>query len=239
MNWVKRKLAAFSRKFFTLASRQMLSHISKDIKANAVALEYLSQLTENYIPWTMPAMSPRSIGLLLNEIIINERSFIVELGSGISTLFIAKLISKTSTKKIFYSIEHDMAWRRKLEKMLLEEDAGSVVRFIDAPLVQSKYSMNNGTWYSSDALEAIPDQGIDFLIVDGPPSMESNLSTRYGALPFFNDKLAQDYALILDDACRKGEKRIISNWEDEFGVEFKIIGDVAYHVSGLSYLPYL
>lgn len=61
-------------------------------------------------------MRPSGLVAVLNEILINSRTSIVECGGGISTFYIAKLIQENGGH--LYSIEHELSWAIFLEKQL-------------------------------------------------------------------------------------------------------------------------
>ena len=63
------------------------------------------------------------------------------------------------------------------------------------------------------------DREFDLLIVDGPPG--STPQSRYPAIPYFRESLADDYAVILDDANRPEEQEILKRWQAELGIPFQ------------------
>ena len=85
-----------------------------------------------------------------------------------------------------------------------------IVKIIYAPL--KNYTINNKEflWY-----DFVPDENIDLLLVDGPPS-DIQKDSRYPALPLLFENLSDNILLVLDDTVRDDEKRIISNWINEY-----------------------
>src|SRR5918997_1250059 len=57
-----------------------------------LAMHVLAPLSTSYLPWTISAMRPSALVAVLNEIALNGRRSIVELGAGISTWYIARLL---------------------------------------------------------------------------------------------------------------------------------------------------
>lgn len=53
---------------------------------------------------------------------------------------------------------------------------------------------------------------IDLLFVDGPPATKID-DIRKSALPFFWDRMTNTGKVVLDDAGRKGEIRMIKEWK--------------------------
>src|SRR5690554_4806588 len=89
MSSLKKKIKDFVDK----KVKEVKTHQSQSQQAS---LDYaqLSRLfpESNFIPFTTWTISPSVILHILNDIVINNRSNIIEFGSGASTLYIAKLI---------------------------------------------------------------------------------------------------------------------------------------------------
>ena len=77
--------------------------------SQAEALIKLAELQLGYVPWTSSAMTPNAVVHILNEIIINNRTRILELGMGLSTLYIAKLAKELEGVRLL-SVDHDSCW---------------------------------------------------------------------------------------------------------------------------------
>jgi predicted O-methyltransferase YrrM len=179
--------------------------------SDALALSELAPLGGGYVPWTVASMRPRGIATVLNAIAIRERRTIVECGGGASTIFIARLLARVGGH--LWTLEHEADWARQLEQIVAEEGHGENVTIVVAPL-------ENG-WYATSALDdATPKEGIDLLLVDGPPAVEDPLA-RYPAVPYFRPRLAEDATIVVDDIVRPGEQEIVARWERELGVEFE------------------
>jgi predicted O-methyltransferase YrrM len=167
-----------------------------------------------FLPWTEGAMSPAGLATIATEISLAERRQIVELGSGVSTVVLARLGRELGGR--VFAVEHSPGWagwvRRALERDGLEE----VATVIEAPLTPNPRSLEGAPWYDEDALSALPQEGIELLLVDGPPGYGEGMSrSRYPALPALADRLAPGALLILDDAEREGEREILEAWERE------------------------
>jgi hypothetical protein len=67
-------------------------------------------------------------------------------------------------------------------------------------------------WYGQSVLDDV--DAIDMLIVDGPPSATGELA-RYPALPVLADRLSEGASVLLDDAARDDEQRVIERWRRE------------------------
>jgi predicted O-methyltransferase YrrM len=186
------------------------------------ALEKLSPLNINYSVWTSSAIRPSAIVKILNEIIVNNKKIIIEFGSGLSTIYIAKTLKKMGGK--LYSIENDENWIEIVKKMLKDDGLEDCVHFIHAPLKPSSLSLNNLDWYDENLLNNLKrDEKIDLVLVDGPMAFSKDIElSRYPAIPLLhnNNHLGEDTTIILDDINRNGEEKILRLWEKKFNIKF-------------------
>ena len=114
-----------------------------------------------------------------------------------------------------HSLEHDPVFAAKTRALLEQFDVNAWATVIDAPLVSRESS---SPWYSLDGLPKALTT-IDALVVDGPPASGAPLA-RYPALPRFADKMSAGAIVIVDDAQRPDETRMLQKWATEFP-EFK------------------
>ena len=141
---------------------------------------------------------------------------ILEAGSGVSTILIAYLLEKHAPEATFISLDHDIDYKSRTERELALHDLTNV-HLLYAPL--RKYQIGQELWYwyeIAPLLEILQDSKIDLLSIDGPPMATQPLA-RYPVLPLLQDKLAQEYILLLDDADREDEKVIVRRWKRAFG----------------------
>jgi hypothetical protein len=188
-----------------------------------LAMQALAPLSPTYLPWSASAMRPSGVVAVLNEIFVNRRRAVVELGSGVSTFYIGRLLRQRGGH--VWTVEHDERWADLLDQELASEGLGDVVTVVHAPLmpIESRWPDENATWYEQSSLkEMTAGRSIDLLIVDGPPAYEAGTGhSRYPAGPFFASMLAEDHAVVLDDIDRRGEQDIMECWERELGVTFE------------------
>lgn len=190
------------------------------------------------LPFTGSALRPFCLIHLINDIIINERKQIIEFGTGISTIVMARLITKNNLNATIFSIEHNTNWKKIIRQKLEAEGLNSIVQLIDAPLKASELSPNENEWYNTEVLDAaLSDKTFDMVIVDGPPAWEPHKQlARYPALPFTFNKLQSNCSIYLDDANRPGEQQVLQRWEKQFSVKFRITGEtLAYCHRGESF----
>ncbi len=187
-----------------------------------LAMQYLAPLCGEYLPWSGYAMRPSGLVQVLNEIVINQRSKIVECGAGVSTFYIARLLRQKGGH--LYTIEHNLDWMNWVQGELERESLSHLVTLVYAPLQPTDLSLQNTPWYDTEILRATLGslQGIDLLLVDGPPAYEESIQySRYPALPYFLPQFAPDVTVVIDDANREGEREIIKRWEGLLNVGFE------------------
>lgn len=196
--------------------------------SDAAAVHALSALPGPYLPWGSGAMRPAGLVAVCNDIVLNERRRILELGSGLSTVLLARLLTQRLPPGGFRmaAVEHDPRWARWVGEQLEREGTGADVTIIWAPLTPQPLADDGLRWYDEAAVtlglrEGLRDDPIDLLLVDGPPAHAAGHSlARYPALPVLRDRLAPGGTVVLDDAERPGEQEVLRRWELEAGLEF-------------------
>lgn len=178
-----------------------------------------------YLAFSASSLRPFCLNHILNDIIVNNRTRIIEFGSGISTMMIGRLIKKNKLNVSLVSIDHDEQWVKKLRADFKREEIANVT-LIHAPLTKCHLALNENEWYDLDKVDVATTEGsFDLVIIDGPPAWESPRQlARYPALPFIFDNLSKDSAIYLDDANRNGEQIILRTWREKFNLSFNILG---------------
>lgn len=188
-----------------------------------LAMQALAPLSLTYLPWSASAMRPSGVVAVLNEILVHQRRVVVELGSGVSTFYIGRLLRQRGGH--LWTVEHDERWAELLGRELANEGLGDVVTVVHAPLTPaaSGWPGEESTWYEQRGLaEMTAGRAIDLLVVDGPPAYQAaHAHSRYPAGSFFAPLFAEDFAVVLDDIDRRGEQDIMQRWEHELGVTFE------------------
>lgn len=214
-----KKIIDFPYQYSALKSdaRQMNKDIFWAQQENA-CLQYLLNLLGpgNYLPHTEMAMSPITICHILNEIIINKRSSIIEFGAGNSTIYIAKIIKSFGLRVKFYSVDSNEGWINCVTENLVALCVQDAVELIYAPVKEtSGYASvlaSSYKWFDSDVIrKKIDSEKFDLIIVDGPTGKLCPFS-RYPAIPFLLHNFAESYTIFLDDAGRTDEAQILNEW---------------------------
>jgi hypothetical protein len=182
----------------------------------------LGALPGPYLPWGSGSMRPAGLVEVCNDVVLNDRGNIVELGSGVSTVMLARLLAQSggTGRRRLVAVEHDARWRRWVVGQLGAEGVGADVVVVEAPL--QPYADGGGlAWYDQAAVDAAIDV-VDLLIVDGPPAFEPGFGlARHRALVVLRDRLVPGATVVLDDVERDGEQEVLRRWEDEFGLAFR------------------
>jgi rhodanese-related sulfurtransferase len=196
-----------------LEPRKLLKRIDRlsDDIVDGYALGALAPLSGSFLPWTSSTMRPAAILAIATDIVINQRRVVVECGSGNSTLFAARALAQHGIDGHVHSLDHDPAWADLTARAIAREDLQRWASVTCAPLVDD--------WYDRELLPAV--DGIELLVVDGPPAYDRKIETsRQPALDVFWGRLAPGATIVLDDAGRRGEKRVIAAWQERHGIEF-------------------
>lgn len=155
---------------------------------------------------------------------------VIEFGSGVSTLVIAKAIEKQNRRHLsgvnshstrFLSFDHLEAYYIQTQKLLEQGGVSSFVDLCHAPL--KSYTGFEGLeqpYYDcSSALNSLRDQISNnhpriLVFVDGPPAAIGPRS-RFPALPVLRDCFADKayVDLLLDDYIRNDERECVETWE--------------------------
>ena len=178
---------------------------------DAKAMQALAALSGPFLPWTTFSMRPPAILAVVSDIAIHQRRTIVECGSGNSTIYAARLLAQRGSERHITTIEHDAEWEKGTSSQLERDGLAVLMTVVHAPLVKG--------WYDRSAIPQIAD--IDLLVVDGPPAQSADTRmARQPALAVFHPALTGDATVILDDARRRGERKVLQQWSSAFGPRF-------------------
>ncbi|MBA2416810.1 MAG: class I SAM-dependent methyltransferase [Geodermatophilaceae bacterium] len=190
---------------------------------DAAAWQALSPLLKPYLPWSAGAMRPAGLVTVLNDVWFRMPTLVVELGSGTSTVVVARLLHELGTGRLL-SIEHDDAWADRVQRQLDREGLVDVADVVRAPLRPHERSWHGAEWYDEAALATaigVAGHPIDLLVVDGPPAWQPGKEhARYPALGSLVRWLAPGATVVLDDIERAGEQEVLARWQQEHGVIF-------------------
>ncbi len=176
------------------------------------------------------AASP-DLSIVITEMILMDKpEFIVEVGSGISTLISGYCIQKNGGNCKILSFDHDKVFAEKTQKTISQHHLQMFCEVRYSPLISHKIMEQEWQWYDISSLNS--SKKIDLLIVDGPP-VKTQKKARFPALPMLYDCLSDNAHIVVDDADRQSEASIIKDWLTMFP-EFKV--DLRYCQKGVAVL---
>jgi hypothetical protein len=158
------------------------------------------------------AASPDFLWELSRHALEERPRTVVECGSGVSTLVLARCLQLNGVGKV-YSLEHEPEHAEKTREQLERHGLGEWATVLDAPLRPHAIQGEVWPWYAEEMLPG--EGGIDMLVIDGPPWHVRPLA-RYPAGPVLFPRLAARAAVFLDDAAREDEKAVLKRWHAEF-----------------------
>lgn len=120
---------------------------------DAAAWHVLSPLLRPYLPWSSGAMRPAGLVRVLNEVWFRPAPFVLELGSGASTVVLARLLRELGGGALV-AVEHDMRWAGRIRHQLVHERLAAVASVVLAPLGQHRDGWDDAEWYAEAVLTA-------------------------------------------------------------------------------------
>lgn len=213
----KASLVAFSRDEPRLRSLSKLSMqwLKTETVREVEALLQLRQMLD--IESSTPllggwAMDPEAVLSLVKSVLERKPERIVELGSGSSTLWLALALRKADAGRLV-SYDHLDSYAEQTRRALREHGLEEWAEVRVAPLEPVSVDGTTYSWYaiSPDAFDA----PTDILIVDGPPGGTAPMA-RFPAVPLLRQTLAANALIVVDDALRPDEKKMMARWGEIF-----------------------
>ena len=157
------------------------------------------------------AASPDFLLALTGFVAEHRPRVIVECGSGVSTLVLARTCQRVGQGHV-YSLDHSPDFAARTAATLRDWGLADFATVIPAPLSDRMIGGGRYSWYG---FESLPVTAIDVLVVDGPPERVGKLA-RYPAGPVLLPMLAEDGVCFVDDADRPDETEMVRLWQAEF-----------------------
>lgn len=214
--------------------RNPIKHLYRLIRESELqpcALQHLSMLRLGYLPWSESAMAPNAIVTLVNEVLVNKRCDILELGSGISTIFLAAAVKLAGAGHV-HSIDHNLDWIDIVAGWARREGLLDYITFVHAPLIERQDVLWPDAFRAADEYydtanlpASLASGSQNLMLVDAPPAYKENIAySRFPALQIFGKYLASECTIVLDDIGRKAEAEMIRQWgksDSGFTIELK------------------
>jgi predicted O-methyltransferase YrrM len=161
---------------------------------------------------SIDAYHARQLLFVLEEL---KPRVILELGSGTSTIIVARALQTLGCPpEMHIAVDHDVRYLGHTIQLARMNGVEQFVRFEHCPLGPVPgYAL---PWYSN-VPEAIGRAQVDLVIVDGPPAYEPGKErSREPALPVIRGFLSERAVVILDDANREAEGKILDRWLQDY-----------------------
>ena len=195
------------------------SEIKKEVRQTFRQLEALQNLSamvpsSAVLPATRVwAASPDLLVVLVDLVIAERPSLVVECGSGASTLWLALAMRQSGIDGRIIALDHDPVFGGKTRDLLARHDVGHLAEVRDAPLETFSLDGETYSWYARRAWEDLA--GIDLLFVDGPPAATGH-QARYPALPLLSEALSPAATAVLDDLVVPDMQKVLRLWLDAY-----------------------
>ena len=207
LRWLERKREQYRKQYIFWRAMRRFSNLPD---YNVVPITVLSELIYG---WDNPWSAKHEYLRTFLQYAQTANGPILECGSGLSTVLLG-LVAQRNGNKV-WSLEHDSFWAEKVRSTLKRYDIRSV-ELCTAPL------RNYGpySWYDPPK-DRMPED-FSMVICDGPPGKTPG--GRYGMLPMMKSHLKPGCIVLLDDAKRAGERKIVARWAEELGTSYRILG---------------
>lgn len=159
------------------------------------------------------AASP-DILLYLTSLVLDRRPrTVVELGGGLSTLWLAYALERVGQGGRLVALDHDAGFADRTRAYLAAHGLEAVAEVRTSPLKDIELDGEVWPWYDLQSLADV--DHCELLFVDGPPGATRERA-RYPALPLLVDRLATRAMVVLDDCVRQDEKDVATAWRDGY-----------------------
>jgi predicted O-methyltransferase YrrM len=178
------------------------------------------------------AVGARSLNFLQNRVLELRPSAVLELGSGHSTVVLARamkdLYSEDGRVRIF-SIDENGDWLDFTRSLLRSADLEDRVKLAQCSLREQTIGSHVSLCYDlhDDFLGDFLTESPDFVLIDGP---SGGGNARLATLPRVLPYLASPSTVFLDDAFRTDEVRVISMWQALTDIEFQGVHPLGHGV---------
>jgi predicted O-methyltransferase YrrM len=193
--------------------------LKKEVRQTFRQLEALQNLSavlpaNDVLPATRVWAASPDLLLVLVDLVIAERpSLVVECGSGASTLWLALAMRRFGIDGRIIALDHDPVFGRTTRGYLARHDVADLAEVRDAPLESFSLGGETYSWYARRAWEDL--KGIDLLFVDGPPATTGH-QARYPALPLLAGALSPVATAVLDDLIVPDMQKVLRLWLDAY-----------------------
>lgn len=200
------------------SSRSTSRHVTTTVRDSTRQIESLAQIYSRFSATKLPmpstggfAIDAQALAHLISLAEERKPRRILELGSGTSTIWLGYLCREFGGSLV--TLDHLEKYLAATQTAVDRHNLNHQVEGRLAPLQKINCDGASFNWYALEALNDLSD--IDMLVVDGPPAA-TGPQARYPSLPMLIDRLAKNATVVLDDAHRRDELKIVEEWEASF-----------------------
>lgn len=197
------------------STKQQLTSATRDSTRQVEALVHIYQrYPEVKLPmpstgsWAIDSQALAHLIALVEE---RKPQRILELGSGTSTIWLGYLCRSFGGTVV--TVDHLEEYLHKTRIAIDRHQLDDVIDSRLAPLEQVELSDGTYDWYAPASLADL--SNVDMVVIDGPPAA-TGPQARYPALPKLVELLSPNVTVVLDDAHRSDEAKIVEAWLDGF-----------------------
>ncbi len=201
-------------------AEMQLSQLRQQLNEDSRQAEALASLTAmihpiRRLPTTRGwAMSPDLLCHIAGIVLDRKPRVVLEASSGVSTIVIAYCLQQLGSGRVI-ALEHDERFAEVSRQNICDHGLEEFARVIHAPLSMQPINGQSMQWYDLSQIDGIDE--IELLVIDGPPSVDDgDHEVRFPALPLLYPRLAPQCQIVLDDANREGERRVVQSWLRQF-----------------------
>lgn len=199
--------------------RRIESRLGTELKQTFRQVEAIQNLSamlpaSDVLPATRGwAASPDLLLVLVDQVIAQRPSLVVECGSGASTLWLALALRRFGIDGRIVALEHDPVFAAKTRGYLARHGVSDLAEVRDAPLEDLSLADGTYSWYAQRTWKDLT--GIGLLFVDGPPAA-TGIRARYPALPLLREALNPAATVVLDDLVVPDMRETLRLWLDAY-----------------------
>ena len=203
------QLAAFLKLLLSSPRRiRELNLYNRIATGDSISLQELLKLNLPFIPRTSYSLSPTVTLHLINEALIYNRTKVLELGTGISTIYLAKAFSEKNHKATIVSIDENPEWQEHIRSILYREN---LIDFVSMKPINIDSSTSQGWYNITEFSDAINNQKFDLIVIDAPSTHNNRSRTKVVDYIKNNNILEESYSIFIDDTYRSEERLMSQN----------------------------
>jgi predicted O-methyltransferase YrrM len=162
----------------------------------------------------------RNLACICNDVVINSKNNILELGSGISTIILARLLKKNNLNAKITSIDESLEWINILKNILQNEDLLKYVDFLYIPTVKSLEVDLTYKYQEEVISNLLKNQKFDLILIDGPKAWpHGKKMSRASNSKIIMNHLENNFSIFIDNANRVGEKLLINEVQNHLNIK--------------------